>query len=242
MLPLRDDVPSRTFPFVTVGLIALNAVVFFSELARGPGGMQQVAYDYGFVPGALTAFASGEGIPAGRAFLPLLSSMFLHGGWLHLIGNMWYLWIFGDNVEDRLGHLRFLIFYILCGLIGNFAHYTFNSGSTLPVIGASGAVSGVLGAYLISYPRARILVLLPLFLFWQFIELPALVVLGFWLVLQFLNGAASAVFRNTEVGVAWWAHVGGFLGGMIVLWIFRPRPRVAYRRDDAPRYGRPGYR
>jgi len=234
MLPLRDDVPSRTFPFVTVGLIVVNAVVFIGEIARS-GGLQQAAYDYGFVPGYLTAFASGEGVPVGQAFFPLLSSMFLHGGWLHLIGNMWYLWIFGDNVEDRLGHLRFLLFYVLCGLIGNFAHYLFNTGSALPAIGASGAVSGVLGAYLISYPRARILVLLPLFFFWQFIELPALVVLGFWLVLQFLNGAASLA-HGAGGGVAWWAHVGGFLGGILIFLIFRPRPRVAYRRGPAGRY------
>jgi membrane associated rhomboid family serine protease len=234
MLPLRDDVPSRTFPFITVGLIAVNAVVFIGELARS-GGLQQAAYDYGFIPGYLTAFASGEGVPVGQAFFPLLSSMFLHGGWLHLIGNMWYLWIFGDNIEDRLGHLRFLLFYILCGLIGNFAHYLFNTGSGLPAIGASGAVAGVLGAYLISYPRARILVLLPLFFFWQFIELPALVVLGFWLVLQFLNGAASLA-RGAGGGVAWWAHVGGFLGGILIFWIFRPRPRVAFRRGTAGRH------
>jgi len=234
MLPLRDDVPSRTFPFITVGLIVVNAVVFIGELARS-GGLQQAAYDYGFIPGYLTAFASGEGVPVEQAFFPLLSSMFLHGGWLHLIGNMWYLWIFGDNVEDRLGHFRFLLFYILCGLIGNVAHYLFNTGSALPAIGASGAVSGVLGAYLISYPRARILVLVPLFFFLQFIELPALVVLGFWLVLQFLNGAASLA-HSAGGGVAWWAHVGGFLGGMLIFWIFRPGPRVAYRRGPARRH------
>jgi membrane associated rhomboid family serine protease len=234
MLPLRDDVPSRTFPFVTVGLIAANLVVFIGDLARS-GGLQQAAYDYGFIPGYLTAFASGEGVPVGQAFLPLFSSMFLHGGWLHLIGNMWYLWIFGDNVEDRLGHVSFLLFYVLCGLIGNLAHYVFNTGSALPAIGASGAVSGVLGAYLISYPRARVLVVLPLFVFWQLIRLPALVVLGFWLVLQFLNGAVSLA-HGMDGGVAWWAHVGGFAGGMLVFLIFRPRPRVAYRRDPARRY------
>ena len=231
MLPLRDDVPSRTFPFVTVGLIVVNVVVFIGELVRA-GGLQQAAYDYGFIPGYLTAFASGDGVPAGQAFFPLFSSMFLHGGWLHLTGNMWYLWIFGDNIEDRLGHVRFLLFYVLCGLIGNFAHYAFNTGSALPAIGASGAVSGVLGAYLISYPRARILVLLPLFVIWQLIQLPALVVLGFWLVLQFLNGAASLA-NSAGGGVAWWAHVGGFLGGMLVLLIFRPKPRVAYIRGES---------
>jgi membrane associated rhomboid family serine protease len=234
MLPLRDDVPSRTFPFVTAGLIVVNAVVFIGEIVRS-GGLQQAAYDYGFIPRYLTAFASGEGVPVGQAFFPLFSSMFLHGGWLHLIGNMWYLWIFGDNIEDRLGHARFLVFYLLCGLIGNFAHYIFNSGSELPAIGASGAIAGVLGAYLISYPRARITVLLPLVFFWQFIELPALVVLGFWLVLQFLNGAASLA-HGMGGGVAWWAHVGGFLSGIFIFMIFRPRPRVAHRRGPAGLY------
>ncbi len=238
MLPLRDDVRSRTYPAVTVGLIVINALVFLFEISRGGAGLQQIAYDYGFVPGNFTAFASGEGVAVGRAFLPLFSSMFLHGGWLHLIGNMWYLWIFGDNVEDRLGHFRFLAFYILCGLVGNLAHYVFNTGSALPAIGASGAVSGVLGAYLVSYPRARILVLIPLFFFWQFMELPALVVLGFWLVLQFINGAVSTAIRNTGGGVAWWAHVGGFLGGILIFWIFRPRPRVLERRERALRYRR----
>jgi len=235
MLPLRDNVPSRAFPFVTVSLIVVNTVVFIAELSRR-GGLEQVAYDYGFVPGNLTAFASGGGVPVGHAFLPIFTSMFLHGSWLHLIGNMWYLWIFGDNVEDRLGPLRFLVFYILCGLIGNLAHYVFNAGSGLPAIGASGAVSGVLGAYLISYPKARILVLVPLFFFWPFIELPALVVLGFWLVFQFLSGTASALIPNTGAGVAWWAHVGGFLIGMSIFWIFRPRPRVLYRRVRAEQY------
>ena len=236
MLPIRDDVPSRTFPVVTVILIVVNGIVFLLQIAQGRGGLQQIAYHYGFVPGYLTAYASGEGVPVGQVFLPLVSSMFLHGGWLHLIGNMWYLWIFGDNVEDRLGHVRFFIFYILCGLVGNLAHYVFNTGSMLPAIGASGAVSGVLGVYLISYPRARILVLLPLFLFWQFIELPALVVLGFWFILQFLNGAASTLARGTGGGVAWWAHIGGFLGGILIFRLFRPGPRVKYIRGRSERH------
>jgi membrane associated rhomboid family serine protease len=228
MFPIRDDVPSRAFPVVTVGLIVINAVVFLFEIAQGPQGLRAFVATYGLVPGHVTAFAAGGDVSPGQAFFPFFSSMFLHGGWIHLIGNMWYLWIFGDNVEDRLGHIRFLVFFILCGLLANGAHYMFNPTSGMPAIGASGAVAGVLGAYVVSYPRARVLVLLPLFIFIQFIELPALVVLGFWFVLQFLNGAASVV-RSTETGgVAWWAHIGGFITGILVFKLFRPRPRVRY--------------
>jgi membrane associated rhomboid family serine protease len=230
MLPIRDDVPSRNFPSVTVGLIVLNAVVFFFEISLGRAALADFVSSYGLVPRYLTAYFSGADVSGGRVFFPFLSSMFLHGGWLHLIGNMWYLWIFGDNVEDRLGHFRFVVFYIACGLLAGWAHYVFNLNSRVPTVGASGAVAGILGAYLISYPRARILVLLPLGFFLHFIELPALIVLGFWFVLQFLYGAASAVSSATG-GVAWWAHIGGFIGGILIFRLFRPRPRVRYRRD-----------
>jgi membrane associated rhomboid family serine protease len=229
MIPIRDNVPSRTFPYVTVGLIAVNAVVFFGELfGLGGAGMREVAIRYGLVPAVLTGYFQGSPIPAGRAVLPIFTSIFLHGGMLHLIGNMWFLWIFGDNVEDRLGHVRFLFFFILCGVLGNFAHYVFNSGSPVPAIGASGAIAGVLGVYLVSYPTARILVLVPIF-FLYFMELPALVVLGFWIVLQFVNGAASVVYSQATTGVAWWAHIGGFFGGILVFKLFRPRGKVRFR-------------
>lgn len=228
MFPIRDDVPSRTFPIVTIGLIITNVIVFFFELTMGRRGLTAFVADYGLVPGYITAYTSGADVPVRRVFLPFFTSMFLHGGWMHLIGNMWYLWIFGDNVEDRLGHVRFLAFFVVCGVMANGAHYVFNAASGLPAIGASGAVAGVLGAYLISYPRARILVLLPLFLFIQFIELPALIVLGFWFVLQFLNGAASVVRSTATGGVAWWAHIGGFVGGIVIFKFFRPRPRAWY--------------
>jgi membrane associated rhomboid family serine protease len=230
MFPIRDDVPSRTFPVVTVGLIIVNVIIFIFEVSLGARGLARFAAQYGMVPGYLTAFARGADVPAGRVFLPFFSSIFLHGGWFHLIGNMWYLWIFGDNVEDRLGHVRFLVFFILCGMLANLAHYVFNASSAVPAIGASGAVAGVLGAYLISYPTARILVVLPIFFFIQFFELPALIVLGFWFFLQFLNGAASIVRSSATGGVAWWAHIGGFIGGIIIFRLFKPRPRVRYRR------------
>jgi membrane associated rhomboid family serine protease len=229
MLPIRDNVPSRTFPVVTVGLIVVNVLIFLFEFAGlGRSGMMDFTMRFGLVPAALTAYLSGEPIGAGRAVLPLITSVFLHGGFIHLLGNMWYLWIFGDNVEDRLGHARFLLFFLLCGVVGNLAHYAFNSGSPIPAIGASGAVAGVLGVYLISYPGARILVLIPFF-FLYFTELPALVVLGFWIVLQFFNGAASVVYSQATGGVAWWAHIGGFFGGILLFRLFRPRPKVYLR-------------
>lgn len=229
MIPIRDNVPSRTFPFVTVGLIVVNVVVFLIEfVGLGRGGMMEVTMRYGLVPAALTQYFAGGPVPASHAVLPLFTSIFLHGGLVHLLGNMWFLWIFGDNVEDRLGHVRFLMFFVLCGVVGNLAHYVFNAGSPIPAIGASGAIAGVLGAYLLSYPKARILVLIP-FLFIYFIELPAVVVLGFWFVLQFFNGAASVVYSQATGGVAWWAHIGGFLVGMLIFTLFRPRPRVYLR-------------
>lgn len=230
MFPIKDNVPSRTYPVVTVGLIVVNVVVFIVEIAMGSRGLQRFAYSHGLIPVYVTAYGSGAGVSAGQALPPFFSAMFLHGGWLHLIGNMWYLWIFGDNVEDRLGHVRFLVFFILCGVMGNVAHYAFNHMSEVPAIGASGAVAGVLGVYLISYPGARILTLIPIFFFIQFVELPALIVLGFWFILQFLNGLGSVVVSTATGGVAWWAHIGGFLGGIVIFRLFKPRPKVGYRR------------
>jgi membrane associated rhomboid family serine protease len=232
MFPIKDDIPSRSFPAVTVGLIVINTIIFIFEISMGRTSRMSFVTDYGLLPQNVTAFFDGTGMSAGRVFFPFFSAMFLHGGWFHLIGNMWYLWIFGDNVEDRLGHARFLVFFLLCGVLGNVAHYIFNASSEIPAIGASGAVAGVLGAYLVSYPGARILVLFPLFFFIQFIELPALIVLGFWFVLQFLNGAASVVLSTAAGGVAWWAHIGGFVGGLVIFKIFRPKPKIWYKRDS----------
>ncbi len=158
--------------------------------------------------------------------IDLFTSMFLHGGWIHLLGNMWFLWIFGDNVEDLLGHLRFLFFYLCCGVAGSLCHIFFNTGSTIPSIGASGAIAGVLGAYLVSFPFARVLTLVPLFLFWPIIELPAIFVLGSWFLVQLLNGAASLDPRlGANYPVAWWAHIGGFLSGIILLGVLKRERR-----------------
>src|SRR6185295_4203448 len=163
------------------------------------------------------------------------TAMFLHGGWLHLIGNMWYLWIFGDNIEDRLGHVTYLLFYLLCGLGAGIVHTFFNAESVLPSVGASGAIAGVLGAYVISYPFARVVTLVPIFIFVQIIEIPALIVLGFWFVMQLFTGtAALATTSANNGGVAWWAHIGGFVIGIILVSIFPRKDRPRY--DYAARY------
>jgi membrane associated rhomboid family serine protease len=184
---------------------------------------------YGVIPAAVFAWPESD-LPLQTIIVPFFTSMFLHAGWLHVLGNMWYLWIFGDNVEDRLGHLTFLLFYVLCGLGAGVVHTILNANTLVPSVGASGAIAGVLGAYLISYPFARVLTLIPIFIFIQVIEIPALIVLGFWFLMQFLNGTASlAMTTASQGGVAWWAHVGGFVVGMLLIGLFP--------RKDRPRYG-----
>jgi membrane associated rhomboid family serine protease len=236
MIPFRDNIPSRTFPFVNVSLIVLNVLAFFYELSLGRAIVPFVE-TFGVIPARVT-LASELPISLSAVVIPFFTSIFLHGGWMHLIGNMWYLWIFGDNVEDRLGHTKYLLFYLLCGIGASVAHIFSDPGSFIPSIGASGAIAGVLGAYLVSYPHARILTLVPLFIFIEFIELPALLVLGMWFVIQFLSGAMdTSPAGQATGGVAWWAHIGGFLIGMLLLMLFRPRPRQpriqpqTWRRD-----------
>ncbi|HYM13732.1 MAG TPA: rhomboid family intramembrane serine protease, partial [Bryobacterales bacterium] len=191
MIPLRDNIPSRTRPVVNVTLIVVNVLVFLYQLALGPYLLNSFVHEFAVIPWQyfhgvyVTSGGALRPVSAPDLIVPLFTSMFLHAGWLHLIGNMLYLWIFGDNVEDRLGHGRYLIFYILCGIGAALAHIFFNAGSRLPSLGASGAIAGVLSAYLLLYPRARVLVLLPLFIFFPVIEVPALFFLGFWFFQQF---------------------------------------------------------
>jgi membrane associated rhomboid family serine protease len=202
--------------------------VFFYELSLGRF-LDPFIFQYGVVPAALFSWPqSGE--PLTAVLVPFVTSMFLHGGWTHLIGNMWYLWIFGDNVEDRLGHLRYLLFYLVCGIGAGIVHTILNAATTIPSVGASGAIAGVLGAYLVSYPYARIQTLVWLFIFIQVIEIPALFVLGFWFIMQFLNGTASLAVATsaTTGGVAWWAHVGGFIIGMVLIGLLARNPRQSY--------------
>lgn len=210
MLPLRDVIPSRTFPAVTIALIVANAVVWLYELTLPAEGIRQFLSTYGVVPARFDPAA-------------VLTSMFLHGGWFHVIGNMWFLWIFGDNVEDRMGHRRFLVFYLLCGTGAAIGHVVMAPTSAVPTIGASGAVAGVMGAYLVLYPRSRVLTLIPLIIVWDIVEVPAVLLLGLWFALQVLSATMSAGGDPTSGGIAFVAHVAGFLLGAVGVFVFRKR-------------------
>jgi membrane associated rhomboid family serine protease len=218
LIPLKDDNPIRITPIVTVGLILLNTVVFFYELSLGRA-IEPFIHAYGAIPSTLIHGVSLGPEPHLPSYATVLTSMFLHGGVLHLGGNMLYLWIFGNNIEDELGHFRFILFYLLCGYMAAYVHALTDSTSMMPMIGASGAISGVLGAYLLLYPKARVLTLIPLGFFLQFVWVPAVFVLGFWIVIQFINGFFT--YGQRVGGVAWFAHVGGFLAGMGLIIFFR---------------------
>jgi membrane associated rhomboid family serine protease len=216
MLPIGDDNTSRrTVPLVTYALIALNVLVFFVELSGG----EAFIVKWAFVPGRFVANPFGD-------FPTLLTSMFMHAGWLHLGGNMLYLWIFGDNVEDRFGHIQFTIFYLLCGLLATFAQMAFSLGSNVPNLGASGAIAGVLGAYILLFPRGRVNVLMGR----GVIPMPALVVIGFWIVLQFFSGIGSIASTADTGGVAYMAHIGGFIAGFVLTFLFRGSSRPGLMR------------
>jgi membrane associated rhomboid family serine protease len=222
MFPLRDTIPSRRFPLATILLVGLNVAVFVHELRLGDG-LEAFVQRFGLVPRGVPLEVSAF-LADPRAYRGFLTSMFLHGGWLHVIGNLWMLWIFGDNVEDRMGRLRFLAFYTLCGLLAGGVHVYFHPASAVPTIGASGAVSGVMGAYFLLYPRARVVTLIPLLFYPVFAELPAFVFLGLWFLMQLLE--SSAALDPAVGGVAFLAHVGGFLAGAGLFWVFlRPRER-----------------
>jgi membrane associated rhomboid family serine protease len=210
MIPLRDVIPSRTPPIVTTAIIIVNALVFVFELTLPQPQLRALFQQFGLVPAHLV-------LPT------VLTSMFLHGGWLHVIGNMWCLWIFGDNVEDRMGHARFLVFYILCGTLAAAGQVFVQPASQVPTVGASGAIAGVMGAYLVLYPRSRILTLIPIFVFIQIIEIPAVYFLLFWFVIQFFSGVGALATSAGDAagGVAFWAHVAGFISGMAGVLLFR---------------------
>jgi membrane associated rhomboid family serine protease len=212
MFPIGDDDSAeRTVPIVTYALIALNVVFFFVELNGGDPFIQR----WSVVPSRLMANPGGD-------FITVFTSMFMHGGWLHLGGNMLYLWIFGDNVEDRFGHAKFLVFYLLCGIAATFAQVAFSTGSNVPNLGASGAIAGVLGAYLILFPRGQVRVLMGR----GVVPVPALVVIGMWIVLQFINGVGSITQSAETGGVAYMAHIGGFAAGLVLTFLFGGR-RIA---------------
>ncbi len=225
MIPLRDTTRSRTFPVVNVMIIILNVLVFAYELGLGPNALSRLFSDFGVVPARYGTLLRSLGIAGPAVFIPLFSAVFLHAGWLHLGGNMLYLWVFGDNVEDRMGHGAYLFFYLTAALASNIAHILSNPLSRMPTVGASGAVAGVLGAYLIMFPRARVLALVPLgFLFVT--EVPAVIFLFLWFVLQLANGiAALGVPASVGGQVAYWAHIGGFVSGMFLATILAPPRR-----------------
>jgi membrane associated rhomboid family serine protease len=226
MIPLKDLNPRRSFPFVTLLLIVVNALVFFFELSLPPRAGQELMMEFGMIPARLRLALASPRVPLSGAVFPLFTSMFLHGGWLHIIGNMWFLWIFGDNVEDRLGHLRYLGFYLICGVGAGLVHTIFNWNSSLPSVGASGAISGVMGAYIVLFPRSRVLTLIPLIIFWFTVELPAYLLLGYWFLIQFFSGLGSLGLKQAG-GVAWWAHIGGFLLGVFLIGVMQPKRRAA---------------
>lgn len=218
MIPLRDVIPSRTTPVVTMVIIAVNALAFWVELSLPGAARQGFLRDFGIVP---ADFAPGT----------LVTSVFLHGGWLHVLGNMWYLWIFGDNVEDRMGHWRYLVFYMLSGAAAGLAQAAVNAGSYIPTVGASGAVAGVMGAYFVLYPRSRVLTLVPIFIFIRIIEIPAVWFLGFWFLIQLFSGVGSIAYTTgSQGGIAFWAHVAGFAAGLVGVFVFRrpERQRVEW--------------
>ena len=223
MIPLRDVIPSRTTPYVTIALIAVNALVYLYEMTLGDSTLEEFILYFGLVPAAFS-------------WVAVLTSMFLHGGLLHVGGNMLFLWIFGDNVEDRMGHGRFVAFYLLCGAAAALAQTAMSPDSVVPMVGASGAVAGVMGAYFVLYPHSRIVTLIPLFVFFHVMEVPALVFLGLWFVLQFVSGVgsiAAATGGEPAGGIAFWAHVAGFVAGVSGVLVFRrpERQRVEWWND-----------
>jgi membrane associated rhomboid family serine protease len=226
MIPIRDDQPRFSTPFVTYTLIALNLALYAFEALLTPSALSALVEQFAVVPSHVTAALAGRGdFSLADALVPLFTSMFLHGGFWHVLGNVWVLWIFGDNIEDYLGHSVYLLFYLLCGIGAGLFHVALNTASHVPTLGASGAIAGIMGAYLLLYPRARVLVYM--LVVWT---LPAWVVLGYWFALQFLSGAASSLVqaRQGGGGVAFWAHVGGFLIGVVLIKLL-PERRGRYR-------------
>jgi membrane associated rhomboid family serine protease len=223
MIPIRDANPAEGTPLVNYAIITACTLTFLYEILLGRQ-LHQFLLEYGLVPLRYSNPAVSSHFTTTEQLLPFVTSMFLHGGWLHLIGNMWILYIFGDNIESTLGHGKYLLFYLLCGVSAGVIHLVTNLNSHLPTVGASGAIAGVMGAYFVLYPRARILSIVPIFFFATFMEIPAYVFLGLWFLLQFFSGAIGFLGGGGQVGgIAWWAHIGGFLAGIFFLRFFTGR-------------------
>jgi membrane associated rhomboid family serine protease len=237
MIPIKDTVPRRTFPFVTYLIIAANGLIFLLEVSLPGEYLDRFISLFGLVPARYThpSWAVYRGLPL-DTYWPFITSLFLHGGWLHIIGNMWFLFLFGDNVEDRLGHFRFFLFFLLAGIAANLVHFMVNHDSTMPVIGASGAIAGVMGAYLRLFPTARIVTLIPVLFFPLFFEIPAVFFMLFWFFLQLFSGAASLVAAQGGGGIAWWAHVGGFAVGFLLVKPLCSRRLGGCHSDEAYHY------
>jgi membrane associated rhomboid family serine protease len=233
MFPIGDSVPARSVPVATRALILINVVVFFFELGLSRDSLEQLFYLFGLVPKRFTDpdWAASIGFPIGT-YWPILTHQFLHGGWLHIFANMWALWIFGDNVEDRMGPVRFTIFYLTCGTVAGLTQVLINPDSTLPSVGASGAIAGVFGAYVLFFPTARLVVLFPILFFPFFFEVPAVFYMAIWFSTQLFSGTLAVIGPGQVGGIAWWAHIGGFIGGMLLCWLFVGRDRRKMQPDE----------
>ncbi len=245
MIPIKDTIHSRSFPIVNWLIIIANALVFLLiELPLSNSQLDQLISTYGMTPnqcaapllkGFATASIPDLGVLLGGCAIPLFTSMFLHGGWLHIIGNMWVLFIFGDNVEDRMGSLPYLFFYLICGVVSGLTQAFIAPTSPVPAIGASGAIAGVLAAYMLFFPRARVVTLILLIIFPWFVNIPAVIFIFIWFILQFFSGVASLGVA-TSGGVAYWAHVGGFIAGLLLVWVYfgRRKPHPTYPDEYHP--------
>ncbi len=230
MIPIRDTISTRNYPVVNNTIIGINVVVFILQMMQGPE-LDRFIYIYGLVPARYSVGQIASYFTPGQQIFSIVSFMFLHGGFLHLIGNMWFLYIFGDNIEDRLGHMRYIVFYLLCGMASGISHLLLNLNSNVPTIGASGAIAGVMGAYFILHPRSKILTLIPIIIIPWLIEIPAFFFLGLWFVLQFINATVS---HGDVSGIAWWAHIGGFVFGIFFLKLFLLLPSVGVTERMRP--------
>jgi membrane associated rhomboid family serine protease len=237
MIPLKDTILRQGFSVVTWVIILLNGIIFLYEISIPKDILQQLFYLFGLVPARYSypSWAVVQGLPFDH-YLSFVTAMFLHAGWLHIIGNMWFLYVFGGTVEDRLGHVRFLFFYLLAGLGASLIYFLIDIHSRIPEFGASGAIAGVMGAYIVLFPRARIFTMILIFFFPFFVELSAFFYIGYWFLIQLFAGTISFAAQATQGGVAWWAHVGGFVAGIVLVLLFR---RHAHRKsypDEVYRY------
>lgn len=237
MIPLRDTIRGKRTPVAVIGLIAVNLTVFLYQWLLSDYGFAQFIYRYGFIPARLTGWGFREETAGLQLVYPLVTSMFLHGGWFHLISNMWALWLFGDNVEDRMGHGRFTVYYLLCGLAAGVTHYVFGPLSPVPVVGASGAIAGIMAAYMVLYPSSRILTLIPVIIIPLFLEIPALLYISIWFISQLFSATFDVLGGGgAGGGIAWWAHIGGFVAGLLLYRRFLLRVQMRYTVFPYDRY------